>query len=151
MSTASAGAATRPCSASSSGPHSAKQFFHPPAVRLWQAERAEQLFQIEECRPDVQKVALIGVRSCDLHAIAIQDRVFLEGPFVDPRYQARRERAFSVAVNCGQAGGTCFCVSMNTGPKADSGFDLALTEILEDGRHYFLVEAGSERGAEIAS
>ena len=131
------------------GPHSAKQFFHPPAVRLWQAERAEQLFQIEECRPDVQKVALIGVRSCDLHAIAVQDRVFLEGPFVDQWYRARREAAFLIAINCGKAGGTCFCVSMNTGPKAVSGFDLALTEILQDSRHYFVIEAGSERGAAI--
>jgi len=38
---------------------------------------------------------------------------------------------------------------MNTGPKATSGFDLALTEILEDSRHYFVVEVGTERGAEI--
>ena len=70
------------------------------------------------------------VRSCELHAIAIQDRVFLHGPYVDPHYQARREGAFIVAVNCGQAGGTCFCVSMNTGPKAQEGFDLSLTELL---------------------
>ncbi len=131
------------------GPHSAKQFFHPPAVRLWQAKRTEQLFQIEEDVPDVRKSALIGVRSCDLHAIAVQDRVFLEGPFADPWYRARREAAFLVAINCGKAGGTCFCVSMNTGPKATSGFDLALTEILEVGRHYFVVETGSERGAGI--
>jgi sulfhydrogenase subunit beta (sulfur reductase) len=131
------------------GPHSAKQFFHPPAVRLWHAKRTEQLFQIEEDVPDVRKSALIGVRSCDLHAIAVQDRVFLEGPFADPWYRARREAAFLVAINCGKAGGTCFCVSMNTGPKATSGFDLALTEILEDGRHYFVVETGSERGAGI--
>src|SRR5208283_1340658 len=53
------------------------------------------------------------------------------------------------AVNCGQAGGTCFCVSMQTGPKADSGFDLALTELIDDSRHEFLVEAGSESGADL--
>jgi ferredoxin len=52
-----------------------------------------------------------------------------------------------VAVNCSKAGGTCFCVSMNTGPRATSGFDLALTELLDDGGHRFLVEVGSERGA----
>ena len=54
--------------------------------------------------------------------------------------------AFIVAVNCGQAGGTCFCTSMNTGPKAQAGFDLALTELIGD-EHEFLVEVGSERGA----
>ena len=67
----------------------------------------------------------------------------------DPLYRAHRERALLVAVNCGQAGRTCFCASMNTGPRAESGFDLALTEILEDGRHAFTVEAGSDRGRDI--
>ena len=40
---------------------------------------------------------------------------------------------------------------MNTGPKATSGFDLGLTELLPHGRHYFLVEVGSERGVEVLS
>src|SRR5215470_15412080 len=97
-----------------------------------------------------RRYAFIGVRACDLNAIAVQDRTFLNGPYVDPTYKARREAAFVVVVNCGQAGRTCFCVSMDTGPMARSGYDLALTEILEDGRHEFLIEAGSERGEEIA-
>jgi len=54
-----------------------------------------------------------------------------------------------VAVNCGEAGGTCFCVSTGSGPRARSGFDLALTELLRNGRHQFLVETGTERGAEV--
>ena len=56
--------------------------------------------------------------------------------------------AFVVAVNCFEPGGTCFCVSMGTGPKVEAGYDLALTELL-DGEHRFLVEVGSERGAEV--
>jgi ferredoxin len=89
------------------------------------------------------------VRSCDLHAILVQDRTFLEGAHVDRDYEARRRNAFIVAVNCGQAGGTCFCVSMGTGPRATAGFDLALTEIVDDGSHRFLVEVGTEAGAEV--
>ena len=69
----------------------------------------------EEAAP---KFAFLGVRACELHAIAIQDRVFIDGPYPDTAYQQRRQDNFIVAVNCGQAGGTCFCVSMNTGPKA---------------------------------
>ncbi len=38
---------------------------------------------------------------------------------------------------------------MQTGPKAESGFDLALTEILDEQQHYFVVEVGSELGIEI--
>jgi ferredoxin len=131
------------------GPQSWKKFLHPPAVRLWQADRKGGVFQVAEEKPETQKTAFIGVRSCDLHAIGVQDKVFLTGRYVDPLYQARRENAFIVAVNCGQAGGTCFCVSMGTGPRAETGFDLALTEICEPDRHYFTVEAGSERGAEV--
>ena len=48
--------------------------------------------------------AFIGVRSCDLHAVAIQDRVFMGDRYVDADYEARRRDAFFVAVNCGRAG-----------------------------------------------
>ncbi len=131
------------------GPHSWKRFLHPPAIRLWQATREGNDFQILQEHEEVPKYAFIGVRSCELHAIAVQDRVFMKGAFVDPRYASRREQIFVVAVNCGQAGGTCFCVSMNTGPKATFGFDLALTEILEADRHFFVVEIGTGPGLEI--
>ena len=71
------------------------------------------------------------------------------GAYVDPIYKATRECAFIVAVNCSTAGGTCFCVSMKTGPKARAGYDLAVTEVIENGRHYFVVESGSELGANV--
>ena len=132
------------------GPQSWKRFLHPPVLRLWQAERAGGTFQIkEEDGGEIPKMAFLGVRACELNAIAIQDKVFLGGNWADPSYRSRRERTFIVAVNCGQAGGTCFCVSMNTGPKATSGFDLALTEVLEGESHYFVVEVGTETGAEV--
>ena len=72
------------------------------------------------------------------------------GPdFRDHDYCLRRENALIIAVNCGQAGGTCFCESMQTGPQVTSGFDLALTEILDDGQHRFLVEVGSTKGGDL--
>jgi len=52
-------------------------------------------------------------------------------------------------VNCVTTGGTCFCVSMKTGPKATSGFDLALTEVIDGKRHYFVAESDSALGAEV--
>lgn len=131
------------------GPHSWKKFLHPPHLRLWQAQRNADSTEFTAESEPPPKFAFIGVRSCELHAIAIQDKVFLQGPYVDPTYQARREDVFIVAVNCGQAGGTCFCMSMNTGPQATFGFDLALTEVIESDRHYFVIEAGTDRGAEL--
>jgi ferredoxin len=38
---------------------------------------------------------------------------------------------------------------MDTGPKATQGFDLALTELLSEDEHEFLVEVGSDRGADV--
>jgi ferredoxin len=116
---------------------------------LWTAKKDGEGLKIVPPDPPAQKFAFFGARSCELHAIAIQDKVFQGGPFVDTAYAARRQGAFIVAVNCAEAGGTCFCVSMKTGPKAETGFDLALTEILSENSHTFLIEAGSEAGAEL--
>lgn len=131
------------------GPHSWKRFLHPPVLRLWQAEQNGNGLQFHAEQNNMPRYAFIGVRSCELHAIVVQDKVFLESQFVDPNYKVRRDGAFIVAVNCTEPGGTCFCASMNTGPKATSGFDLCLTEVLDDGDHYFLVEVGSRQGAEV--
>jgi len=131
------------------GPHSWKASFFAPTVPLWRARRKDGSFVVlEQAARDLPPLALVGARSCDLHAIAIQDRVFLEGAAIDPAYAARRRGTFVVAVNCGRAGGTCFCVSMGTGPRATLGFDLALTELLDDGGHRFVVEIGSEAGGD---
>ena len=132
------------------GPDSWKQFLHPPRLRLWRARRGENGEGLEfiEDSAEVPRYAFFGVRSCELHAIAIQDRVFLPGANPDQSYAARREDVLLVAVNCGEPSGTCFCSSMGTGPKASSGYDLALTEVLEGGgNHRFVVEVGTERGA----
>ena len=118
---------------------------------LLRAEKHDRGFNIIRESQTPPRFAFIGVRSCELHAIAIQDRVFLSGPHVDPHYRACREGTFIVAVNCGHAAGTCFCVSMDTGPRAKSGFDLALTEIVASERHVFLIEIGTEAGAQVLS
>ena len=133
------------------GPHSWKNFLHPPVMRLWRAQQGANVMEFPSDNSAPSKLALLGVRSCELHAIAIQDKVFAGGQFVDPSYSQRRENVFVVALNCGQVSGTCFCASMTTGPKATFGFDLVLTEVLEDGRHFFVAEAGSEEGTELLS
>lgn len=131
------------------GPHAWKRFLHPPVLPLWQAARTERGFVVQDAPAAAPRYAFFGVRACELHAIAIQDRVFLHGPYVDPHYQARRAPAFIVAVNCGQAGATCFCTSLGTGPAVPSGYDLALTEVHAAPRHYFVVDVGTEAGATV--
>jgi ferredoxin len=133
------------------GPQSWKRYQLPADVTLWRAKiRGDgELAEIAEPPREPARYAFIGARSCELHAIGILDRVRLGGGHPDPADSARTDGLFVLAVQCGQAGGTCFCVSMNTGPVAERGFDLALTEIIGEGQHHFVVEVGSERGAEV--
>lgn len=130
------------------GPHSWKRFLFPPRTLLWRAERTHDGFEVSREDDEPTAYAFLAVRGCDLAALQVQDRVFI-GDHVDPTYEQRRERAFVVAVNCSTPAGTCFCVSMGTGPRTGPGYDLALTELLDEERHRFLVEVGTERGREV--
>jgi sulfhydrogenase subunit beta (sulfur reductase) len=133
------------------GPHSWKRWLHPPTFVRWRARRENGGFVAEPDSSPPPRYAFIGVRACELAAILVQDRVFLRGPFVDPVYRGRREAAFILAVNCGTPSGTCFCASMACGPAVPTGFDLALTELLDGARHELLLEAGTPLGAELAT
>ena len=143
------GATTRPCSATPSGPTPGSASSIPPTLRLWRATRTER------------RRASTSTRAARSRPLRLPRRPLLRAArdrHAGPRLPRRpatstrttgpaRERAFVVAVNCGEAGGTCFCVSMGTGPRRRRfGFDLALTELLANGRHDFLAEVGTDAG-----
>ena len=131
------------------GPDSLKRFLFAPEERLWSITADGQV-RVEATQPEVPPTAVIGARPCDVAGARVQDRTFLQGQyssFTDPYYATRRKGLFVVAVNCVQAGATCFCASMGTGPRAQEGFDLVLTELRDD----FLVEAGSPAGEAVAA
>lgn len=125
------------------GPHSLKPLVFPPRTTVLQVLRVRNGWEFRTPDPPRPKQAVLGVRACDLHALAIQDRVFLGGAYRDPEYAARREGLFLIAVNCARSAATCFCVSMNTGPAVTGGADLILTELANG----FVVGVGSARGA----
>ena len=130
------------------GPHSWKKYLYPSHERLWTARATKGSFKVTTEPVRGPPYAFLGMRACELAAVGIQDRVF-DGVVHDVGYHARRSTALRVAVQCGQAAPTCFCVSMGTGPGVTGGFDLSLTELISAGRHEFLVEVGTERGAGI--
>lgn len=134
------------------GPQSWRRLLTPPRELLWRAERRAGEIKIEEPPAAVTQplVAFLGVRPCDLRAIALQDLVFDSSAVPDPRYVSRRADVLIIAVNCTEPSGTCFCASMGTGPRAGTGFDLSLTELLE-GDHRFVIEIGSEAGANLVA
>jgi sulfhydrogenase subunit beta (sulfur reductase) len=136
------------------GPQSWKKFLFPPVLQLFSAKRSSKQFTVtansdEKTIEHSKPLAFLGVRSCELHAISIQDKIFSTGGYQDPHYSEIRKRLFIVAVNCSVCAETCFCTSMETGPKAKGGFDLLLTEVIDKKDHFFTVEVGSPAGDKI--
>jgi len=88
---------------------------------------------------------IVGVRACGLNAVAYLDKIFLEGDFKDPFYEARREKTTLVSVDCVEAADKCFCTLIGEKPYADEGADLMLTPV-EGG---YVAAVGSEKGKEL--
>jgi ferredoxin len=131
------------------GPQSWKKWLFPARQKLFSADRAEGGFDVTPHHADWPKTAFFGVRACEIAAMEIQDKVFDNGSFADPGHGARRRETLIVAVHCARSAATCFCASMETGPRAKGGFDLALTELATgDG---LLLEIGSDKGTAIAA
>lgn len=130
------------CFAWANGPQALKPLVFAPREPLWRLRRLADGLEVAAIEPDCRPLAVVGVRACDLAALAIQDRHFLHGREPDPHYAARRAGLLLVAVNCTEPADTCFCASTGDGPAAQGGFDLALTE-LTDG---FVMEYGSPEG-----
>ncbi|KTD19230.1 4Fe-4S dicluster domain-containing protein [Legionella jordanis] len=127
----------------SNGPQAIKPILFKPRETVWQVKRNES-GKLEFLPQEAMEmpVAIIGVRSCDLVAMAIQDEVFINNKYVDSRYKTRRDSLFVVAVNCSYSSKNCFCVSAGTGPEVRNPFDLLMTELQQG----FVIRSGSVRG-----
>jgi len=152
--------------ANSVGPMPWKRFLRPPREKILDADRTlGGGFTVAMADAgDEPPLAFLGVRPCDLRALAILDTVF-ETAGSGSGYAVRRSRAFIVAVECTDPADTCFCAGVQTepgracGPGVDpprtnvpgtSEYDLALTEVVGGhGGHRFLVRSGSCRGADV--
>ena len=125
------------------GPQAIKPQTFAPKESLWRVERdAAGALRFAAALPTAPAQAIIGVRSCDLAALALQDAHFLREGRRDSHFAQRRERLFLVAVQCAEPASTCFCASTGDGPTPTAGYDLALAE-LADG---FIAVAGSDKG-----
>ncbi len=102
---------------------------------------------------------LLGVHTCDLHAIKLLDKVMSHG-FADQHYQRRRESTVLVSVECLKpCTAHSFCKSMGT-LSATDGFDLHLTDLSgahdgsahgRDEPHEYAVETGTPAGEALLS
>ena len=129
------------------GPSTWKQYLFPAREEIFRYANGE----IEALDGDMQPMAFIGVRACELAAIAIQDKVFCGDGYRERHYAARREKLFLVAVDCSQAAATCFCHSSDDGPAVGDGADIVLTEILTTDGPRYLVRGATDRGKKMTA
>lgn len=131
--------------AHSAGAQSWKQFLHPPRRRLLTAHADGFIAATEE----PVRYAFLGVRACDLAAIATLGTVLGGGAHPDGPFTRCRAELFIVAVSCTEPGGVCFCASAGTGPTPGPGYDLSLTERIDGAGHRFVVEVGTAQGERV--
>jgi len=121
-----------------------KKAFQPQQERLatfTMGENPEMETVIE-----VEPTVLLGMHTCDLHALNLLDKAFTED-YPDAHYLSRREQTLIITLECLEpCDDESFCRSMGT-LTADEGFDLHLTDLGD----VFAVEIGSEAGEELLS
>ena len=123
-----------------------KKFFFPEVEVLFTYEVLDgdiALYDACEQLKGLRRI-FIGIKPCDLKALQHLDKVFVS-KFHDPYYKARREGTLIVALNCTDPLDYCFCAYVGSGPKAEGGYDLAMTDIGDA----FLVDVGSEEGLKL--
>jgi sulfhydrogenase subunit beta (sulfur reductase) len=110
----------------------------------------EPLFHFEdngrllEPQLDDRPAVILGVHTCDLHAILMLDQVFGKEP-ADQHYLARRASTTIVSVECLEAcSPNAFCKDMGTWITPEE-FDLHLTDLGD----VYAVETGSARGTDL--
>jgi ferredoxin len=111
------------------GPDSPKRYLHPSGVELARLYEKEGGFEVAPRKRWEEKYAFFGIRPCDLAAVRVMDRTMLAPGLEDSVYKSRRKDSIFIVANCARAGNNCFCTSTGTGPRADSGYDLSITEL----------------------
>ncbi len=119
---------------------SPKEFLFPQQESLFWVEDGTKVRQLY----NNEKRFVFGVRSCDISALRLLDRFYLEG-YEDPYYSLRRKNTVFISIVCNNPDPTCFCIGLGTGPYLEKGFDIQLTDL---GDRYF-VQAGNTKAIRI--
>lgn len=109
------------------------------------SEKVSDYFGPQEGSAATGDIILMGIKACDVNALKIEDRVFLEGDAPDPFYQKNREKVTVISADCTDKKETCFCTLAGYKPYPERDFDLNLSEVLSG----YSVEVGSAKGQKL--
>ncbi|MGA1876331.1 MAG: 4Fe-4S dicluster domain-containing protein [bacterium] len=121
-------------------------FLYRPEERLCTIRKKDHTYEID-IPQSVPPQVLIGVHSCDLHALQVLDEVFIRKSKVDRNYRLWRENTVVIGFHCPSVYPQCFCASMGTGPffEPKRGYDFLLTDFGDS----YLMETLGDRALEM--
>jgi len=128
--------------------NSAKDFLFPRSEVIGRYKLEGDNFTPEDVPPDSTKTALLGVRPCDVAALAVLDAVF-NWDYKDEFYNARRAALTIVSMACTRADAQCFCTSVGGRPDATAGADAILRPA--DGGAKLIFDPLTEKGRALAA
>lgn len=94
--------------------------------------------------PPKKPLIFFGIRPCDVKAILLMDKVFIQKDYTDPYYKVKRDNAILVGFLCSHPLPTCFCTSVGGGPFNTQGMDVALLKLENDFWLYFSTDKAEE-------
>lgn len=124
---------------------SPKDVFFPQSEKLYTCANNNGQLSVTPEKLRATPFVLFGVKACDVHAVAVLDKVFLSRP-VDTFYAARRELGTIVSLACKKPEASCFCGSFGIDCAAPEG-DVATW--LTESYLYWLPQ--SEKGAALTA
>lgn len=96
---------------------------------------------LEDVRP-VGQTIIFGCPPCDALGFLVFDHAFLQGPFVDPYYQERRQNTVVVSMVCQTPDAACFCHAVGSHPADEEGSDVQMIPV-SDG---YVLQALTDKG-----
>ena len=99
---------------------SAKDCFFPQSEVLYRCKNENGKISIDPGKLAEKDFVVLGMRACDVKAVEVLDKVFLQDP-VDSFYKARREHGTIVSLSCHEPEETCFCKNFGVDAAAPCG------------------------------
>lgn len=97
-----------------------------------------------EATIETEPTVILGLHTCDIHAISLLDHMFSTG-FNDQNYQAHRDHTYLVSIEClSPCTEHSFCRDMGTASAAD-GFDLHMLDLGD----VYIIDVNTRKGIEL--
>ncbi|NPV89858.1 MAG: hypothetical protein HPY50_03670 [Firmicutes bacterium] len=108
---------------------SPKGALFPQTEKLYKFRTEQGELKVEAAPVNDKPQIIVGIRGCDVKAIAALDQVFYTKGYLDLNYQSLRENTTIVSLGCNEPLETCFCTSFGVNPQEAEGSDLVMYDL----------------------